>query len=269
MRFLSWGCGVQSTTLGEMSAQGELEPLDAVLTADPGWERQATYEAREFYMRRWRAMGMRVEIVSAGDIRQLGAVVHIHIPFWTSDGGPLRRQCTKEFKLKPLKRRIRELLGYHATKPPHPKPGSAEVWLGISLDEWTRAKPSRTKFMVNRWPLLENKRTRQGCVNYLESRGLPVPVKSACIGCPYRSASEWIEMREEAPEEFASVVAFDEKNRHNPLADRGGGAVDELFIYKHGGSLADADLEFDAANERQRYGIQIPFMVCESGHCWV
>lgn len=268
MRFLSWGCGVQSTTLGEMSAQGELESLDAILTADTGWERQATYDVREFYAERWRAMGMRVEVVSAGDIRQLGAKEHIHIPFWTSDGGPLQRQCTQHFKLTPLKRRIRELLGFHATSRPHPPPKSAEIWLGISLDEWPRAKESRVKFMANRWPLLARRMDRQDCKDYLESHNLPIPPKSACIGCPYRRASEWIEMREQAPDEFAGAVMFDQENRHNPLAARGAGTADELFIYK-GGPLADADLEFDAAKERQQYGVQIPFMVCESGFCWV
>jgi len=42
---------------------------------------------------------------------------------------------------------------------------------------------------------------------------------------------------------------------------------DEIFIYSHGGALADADLELDAARERSREHFQIPF-ICESGYCW-
>lgn len=157
-------------------------------------------------------------------------------------------------------------MGFHPTKPPHPKPGSAEVWLGISLDEWVRAKPSRVKFMVNRWPLLERRRTRQDCVDWLESRGLPVPPKSACLGCPYRRPSEWLEMKRDSPDEFAEVVAFDEANRHNPIQ---GSRACALFVYKYSEPLGIADLEADARREKQKHGVQIPMMLCESGHCWV
>lgn len=49
MRILSWGRGVQSTTLAALSALGKLPPLDAVLHADTGWERAATYEVGDWY----------------------------------------------------------------------------------------------------------------------------------------------------------------------------------------------------------------------------
>ena len=275
-RFLSWGCGVQSTVLGEMAAQGILEPLDAIITADTGWERGATYKIRDWYTARWQSMGLRVEIVSAGDVRQLGATEHIHIPFWTSDGGPLQRQCTRHFKIIPIKRTMRKIAGYHPSKPPHPKPKEFEVWLGISLDEWHRAKRHPPLFAHERWPLLELTMTREDCITWLKQHDLPVPVKSACIGCPYRHASEWIAMRNDAPDEFAEAVMFDEKNRINPLAACGvSSTADFLYIYKSNKSngpepLRSADLEYDAAHERRiANAIQIPMMLCESGYCWV
>jgi len=267
IRILSWGCGVQSTTLGEMSARGDLPRLDAILTSDTGWERQATYDIRDWYMARWRKMGMRVEVIAGGDVRREGAVEHVHIPFWTSDGGPLQRQCTRHFKITPIKRRSRELAGYHATLPPHPPPGIIETWLGISLDEYTRMKHSHVKFITHRYPLVGLRIDRQDCIEWLKERGLPVPVKSACIGCPYRRASEWLEMRKQAPEEFAAAVAFDEENRHNPLAERGGSTADELYVWKDG-PLVSADLELAAKHERVTYGFQAPMFVCESGYCW-
>jgi len=258
IRILSWGCGVQSTVLGEMSAYGDLSRLDAIITADIGWERQATYDIRDWYANRWRGMGMRVEIVSGGNIRR-GAEEHIHIPFWTSGGGPLRRQCTRHFKLTPLKQRSRELAGFHATRPPHPPAGTIEQWLGISLDEHRRAVRSRIRFIVNRYPLLEMRMVRQDCIAYLEKKGLPVPPKSACICCPYRSASEWLEMRDEAPDEFAAAVAFDETNRHNPLATRGGSTEEELYLLRSLEPLGQANLEALAKKERpSSRAIQIP-----------
>jgi len=267
MKTLSWGVGVQSTTVAVMSALGDLEPLDVVITADTGWERQATYASRDFYSAWLCERGVRVELVSGGDVRQEGAVEHIHIPFFTSTGAPLQRQCTNHFKIVPIKRRLREIAGYDARKPPHPKAGEIELWLGISWDEFERMNTSRVKFIKHRYPLIERRMTRNDCIDYLEDHGLPVPVKSACVGCPYRSASEWIEMREDYPDEWNEAVAFDESNRHNPLAVRDNPTADELFIYKHAVPLETADLESDAGRERQYK--RIPLFICEPGYCLV
>lgn len=68
-KFLSWGIGIQSTTLLAMSALGELEPLDAAITADTHWERRETYRLRDWYQHWAEDHDVRVEIVSAGDIR--------------------------------------------------------------------------------------------------------------------------------------------------------------------------------------------------------
>ena len=103
--------------------------------------------------------------------------------------------------------------------------------------------------------------TRADCIAFLESEGLPVPVKSACIGCPYRRASEYLDLTQD---EFAQAVEFDECNRCNPLAERGGSTADELYIYRdplHGPvPLADADLQRAAAAERER-AVQLPLFV--------
>lgn len=247
-----------------MSVIGDLQPLDLVITADTGWERQRTYEIRDWYITWLQQRGQRVEIVSAGNIRELGAENHVHIPFWTSTGGPLKRQCTRDFKIRPIRRRCREILGYPPDRPPHPPPGAIEKWLGISWDEWQRMKSSKVSFEVNRYPLIEKHITRSDCKNYLSSLQLPIPPSSSCVCCPYRSASAWIEMREDGTSDFQDAIEFDEANRHNPLAKRGKSTADELFIYQYS-PLKDADLERDAARERK--ATQPPLFICEEGHC--
>lgn len=248
-----------------MAALGDFEPLDVAIHADLGWERQATYEIRDWYTTWLNERGIKVEILDTGDIRQNAAKVHIHMPFWTETGGPLKRQCTRDFKIQPIKRRIRELLGYHPSKSPHPPAGACEVWIGISLDEYRRYQHSDVKFLTHRWPLLELSMTRQSCTRYLEEHQLPVPPKSACIGCPFRSATEWLELKRESPAEWEEAVAFDEANRDNPLADRGPSTADRLYIYKgpypyKPEPLATADLEAHAALValRRRRGKQLP-----------
>jgi hypothetical protein len=234
-----------------MSALGDLPRLDLVIHADAGWERQATVEMRDWYTDWLRERDVEVAIIQTGDIRIQGAKEHIHIPFWTASGGPLRRQCTRYFKIAPIKRYLRQRLGYHPSLPPHPKSGSVEQWLGVTVDEWRRATPNWVQYIVHRWPLLELKLNRGDCAVWLQDHDLPVPVKSACIGCPYRSASEWLELREQSPEEWAEAVAFDRENRHNPLAARAGSTADELYIWRGLEALDKADLE--AAAEREAF----------------
>lgn len=266
-RVLAWGCGTPSTTLGVMSALGDLEPLDAIIHADTQFEASETIEMRNWYVEWFRQHGMRVEIVTGGSIKNKGSTAHIHVPFFTSDGGPLRRQCTNHFKIKPSKKRIRELLGYDATKPPHPPVASVEQWFGFTLDEFSRLKDSRVKFIVKRFPLIEKKMSRQNCMDYLKERELPIPPKSACLCCPYRKASEWQKIKEEYPCDWKEAVEFDEENRHNPLAERDASTADELYVYQHLKPLKDADFEEDAEREREKPGFQIP-LICGDGACF-
>jgi len=254
--------------LGELSARGEIDKLDLVLTADPGWERQATYDVRDWYVARWRGMGLEVVILPTGDIQRDAAVKHQHIPFWTDSGGPLKRECTVYYKINPMKRYLRERLGYDPSNPPAPPAGAIEQWLGITLDEWTRAKLSDVQYIISRWPLLEMKMTRWDCEKWYEDHDMPLPPKSACVCCPYRRPSEWIEIRDQSPDEWQAAVAFDESNRENPLAEHGRSTADELFIYRYDQMpLAQANLDADAKRERRVYGVQLPMFGCESGFC--
>src|SRR3546814_6557420 len=58
-------------------------------------------------------------------------------------------------------------------------PGSVEQWIGISLDEADRMKPSGVRFIVNRYPLIERdirseeRRVGKECVSTCRSRWSP------------------------------------------------------------------------------------------------
>ena len=85
--------------------------------------------------------------------------------------------------------------------------------IGISLDEVVRARPSRTHWVTNHFPLLDAGIRREGCLKLLTSHGIPTPKKSACSFCPYRSDRMWAELRDAAPEDFQKAVEFDRKMR--------------------------------------------------------
>ncbi|KKF67174.1 hypothetical protein XU19_23855, partial [Vibrio parahaemolyticus] len=72
---------------------------------------------------------------------------------------------------------------------PHPQriPAGVHVeqWIGISVDEFTRAKDADVSYMKNRFPLIEHGFSRSDCLRLLRSRGFGQTPKSACLGCPY------------------------------------------------------------------------------------
>jgi hypothetical protein len=132
--------------------------------------------------------------------------------------GIQRRQCTSEYKLKPIKRQVRELLGYpHPT--PLPKGLFVEQWIGISTDERDRAleksgelKTGDVKYSRNRYPLLELDMSREKCRTLLDSYDFAKTPKSACIGCPFHTNAHW-RMIKESPADWADAVDFDKRIR--------------------------------------------------------
>lgn len=211
MKILSLGAGVQSTALALMAAKGALDEMpDCAIFADTGWEPKAVYEHLE---RLKSVVPFPVYVVTAGNLREdllagenSTGQKFSAVPWYVRmNDGKLsmgRRQCTAEYKLKPIQRKVVELLGGR------PK-GGCQMWVGISTDEAARMKPSRVQYIVNRWPLIEKRLNRNDCQQWLARIGWSAP-KSACIGCPFSSTEQW---RSLTAEEFAEAVKVDRSIR--------------------------------------------------------
>lgn len=185
MIVLSLGAGVQSTTLALMAAHGEIASPDLAIFADTGWEPRAVYEHLD---RLTPMLPFPVVRVSAGDIRTtIATSAYDPIP-WHVAGGMGRRQCTKQFKLYPIRRKVRELLGGKTPR------NGCEMWIGISRDEAHRMKPSTVRYIRNRWPLIEAEMSRAECQRRLDAWGVETP-RSACCGCPFLSDADWRDRR--------------------------------------------------------------------------
>lgn len=219
LRVLSLGAGVQSTTMALMATAGEIEPPDCAIFSDTGWEPKAVYE----HLHRLIAhVSFPVHIVQHGNIKQdmlskIASNEYIAIPFYIKDhnGKSLvgRRQCTREYKLAPLYRKCREILGVKA-----PKPNSVEMLIGISIDEAHRMKPSLQKYVKNTYPLIDLRMSRNDCKRWLRQHGWSAP-KSSCIGCPLRSNVMWRELKKNNPQEWLEAIEMDKKIRN--LSDKG------------------------------------------------
>lgn len=199
LRVLSLGAGVQSTTLALMAAHGEVPMPDCAIFADTGWEPAAVYTHLDALEK---LLPFPVHRVSAGDIRDTIATSSYDPIPWHVSGGMGRRQCTKQFKLYPIRRKVREMLGGKTPR------GGCEMWIGISRDEAHRMKPSNVLYIRNRWPLIEAELSRAECLRRLARWGVSTP-RSACCGCPFLSDSDWRERREQP--EWSATVAYSRK----------------------------------------------------------
>lgn len=267
---LSFGGGIQSTTLLYRGVNREIEGLGAAIFADTGWERDATYKNVEHCIQYAYDRGVPVFVVSNGNIREdtldptkrapsmpffidstevmtierqrqeleyalydefdaddyldmYGSVAEhaAHCekvlkefdekvekgeikPYKApSKVAMLRRQCTNQYKIRPIQKLLRGLTGCNLHYP-------TTQWIGISLDEVQRMKQPRERYVKFRYPLIQDRWTRQSCIDYIADGGYPNPGRSACPGCPYHDSVEWKNL---TAEEFEAVCEFDEKVR--------------------------------------------------------
>ena len=203
LRILSLGAGVQSSTVLLMSLAGELPPLDAAIFADTGWEPKAVYEHLAKLEAAATDAGVPVYRVGKGNIRddtlaKAEADGFVLVPTFTADGGMGKRQCTRQFKIRPIRQRVRALYLANGRRP-------VEQWVGISFDERVRMKDSGVAYITNRYPLVERHITRWDCQRWLVAHGWTAP-RSACIGCSLHSDADW---RALPDEEFADAVAWE------------------------------------------------------------
>ena len=257
LRVLSLGAGVQSTTMALMAAHGEFGVMpDFALFADTGAEPPSVYQHLE-WLTSPNVLPFPVRILKERNLLEdarkgLNSTGHrwAAIP-WFLDRGAKglamgKRQCTKEYKLVPLSREQRRLVG--AVGRERIAAGAVEIWIGISTDEAGRMKPARVQWQTNRWPLIEKNMSRGDCLAWLEKNGYPRPPKSACSFCPYRSDESWMRLKQDEPEAFAQACEIDDAMRGAAASHR-----DRLKAtpYLHRSLKPLREVEFDPAAGKQ------------------
>lgn len=266
IRVLSFGAGVQSTTLLRMMIAGEIEPVKHVIFSDTGWEPAAVYEHLQVMKGEALNAGMQFHIVSAGNIRDDAlnpskrfASMPLHVINRKGDPAMGRRQCTHEYKLKPLLAKQREIAGLRPGQ--RCKEHRIVTVIGISWDEAQRMKDPLFPWITNEYPLVDLRATRQWCLDWHRKRDMPLPPRSACIGCPFHSNKEWRDMKLNDPDSWASAVEFDHALRSIPeVAIRM--FEGRAFLHSQLVPLADVDLR----NAEDRGQLSMFDMECE-GMC--
>lgn len=245
LKVLSLGAGVQSSTLALMFARGALPGTpDCAIFADTGAEPGGVYSWLSWLETQlpfpiYRVMhreGLRVALD-----RALAGGRFASVPFYTEADtkrgvGMLRRQCTSEYKVQPITKKLRELLGLKFRQRA-PKTIAVIEYIGISLDEAHRMKPSRECWIEHRWPLIDAGMSRADCLAWLAEAGFPTPPKSACALCPYHDDTQWLDLKEREPAAWQEALEVDRLIR-NGLP----GTKQRLFLHESLKPLAEVAL---------------------------
>ena len=154
------------------------------------------------------------------------------------DQGHMARQCTSNYKVIPIDKEITRQMRESGTK-------RAVKWIGISLDEIHRMKPSRRTTVEHRWPLIDNRVRRHDCLLWMQKHGYPKPPRSACIYCPYHSNSEWGDLSDRA---FLEASEFEKRlqETHRKI-----GATGVPFLHRSMVPLPDVDFSTDEDRGQQ------------------
>lgn len=228
MNILNLGAGVQSTTLYLMFLRGEITPqIDYAIFADTGIEPRPVYEHIEWMKS---LSGPEIRVVSQGNLgddlsrgvnstgqRFATVPAYLKKPD-TSKRGQQRRQCSFEYKVRPIDRDIRALLGIQPRKR-WPKGLRITQCYGFSFDEGGRAARLQRRFREEkpyvdlRFPLIENMMTRADCISYLQDKVPHQTPRSACTICPYRRDPEWAWLQQNDPAGWEYAVRMDKRIR--------------------------------------------------------
>lgn len=244
-RVLNLGAGTQSSVLLVMADRGEIEPVEVAIFADTQAEPREVYEHLDWLEKQVKTPVVRV---SEGDleadaiafrqrrftVNEAGRKSYASIPLFIlnpdNSPGMVRRQCTFQYKIKPIERYIRRtVLGLQNGQRVPAGVTVTQVY-GISFDERTRAKTGAgdPAWMRREYPLIDKRLNRQQVIALAEKwfpdRTFP---RSACVFCPYHNDAEWRRMRDEHPDEWDRAVRFDHAIRD---ADQKGQDQRKLFV---------------------------------------
>ena len=195
---LSFGAGVNTVALMVMLVRDEA-PLDGVVFADTGGETPDTYRSVDVAREYLDGCQIPFAVVKApkSDLYSRAMRRRV-IPSvqW--------RWCTRDFKVNPIHRYYRNLERH------------VNQYIGIAFDEVHRMRDSRVPFVTNLYPLIDERLTRQDCIDIIAEEGLPIPEKSGCYFCPFNSTDRWRSILEHHPALFDKAIELEENSKHFP-----------------------------------------------------
>lgn len=240
---------MQSAAIAALIVQGVVQKPDLAVIADTGREQSTTWKyMREIVAPALATVGVLLHRVPSSEY----ATVDLYggkdgnsllIPAYTNRSGEIGKlpaYCSNEWKRRVVQRWATSLGVV-----------SADMWLGISIDEMRRLTAGHGKW-GHRFPLIEQRMSRDDCVRLVERTGWSPAPRSSCWMCPNHTQREWRDIRDNKPDDWASAITLDvDIRKRDPHA----------FLHSDCVPLDEADLD-------ERNGVLFEHG-CDSGHCFV
>jgi hypothetical protein len=195
---LSYGGGVNSVALLFYIIEEKM-PLDEVIFADTGGELPDTYfytyKIKSFLEKR--GIPFSIVKVKQGNLYERCKSRRV-IP------SQIWRWCTRDLKIRPIHAYYRSLKTH------------VNQYLGISFEENDRAKESKVDYITSIYPLVEEKITRDDCIDLIYEKGLTPPVRSGCFFCPFNSVSRWCEIFKNHRDLYYKAMELEESSKYFP-----------------------------------------------------
>ena len=184
----SFGCGVDSVAMVLLKPD-----YDEIIFADTGSEMPETYAYLDYFEKK---SGVKITKVKS----HLGKIFDYYndkrcFPL------PTFRDYTKKFKIQPIRKYLRKK---------YPKE-TFEMNLGIDYSEFHRMRESDVQYIKNKYPLVEQKLSRDQLIELIKSKGYEVPIKSGCFFCMFQKPKAWLNLKQTHPQLWEKAKAL-EKN---------------------------------------------------------
>ncbi len=230
------------------------------INADTTFERTHTYEYAKAMIPQLEYRDLSIITVTPKNPDPGNVYGGVAVPAYTggAGGGQIRRQCTNHWKIKPMRRWLRE---HHYRR--------VEMWIGISVDEWQRAKDVDVAWITNRYPLLEMNMSRADCILWLEKHNLPLPGKSSCTFCPFHRNKEWEKMKRDGGHDWEQAVEVDREIRDKRPPDplylhRSCKPLPEAIVIPEDTGWSQLNLLSADPSDTEKW-----CMECDSGYCFI
>jgi hypothetical protein len=251
------GGGIASSTLHLLYYCEEIttpEKLDCVIFADTGAESKPLYEHVDLLHSFAGPYNYTAKRGNLGKDLLADQRLLDGLPAHSPETPARPCELTQAYKLEPVIRGIRELLGLRGRQPfPHRKV-SVRLYLAVTYEERHRAELIRQRLAEFPWlhpvfPLIERKMTLWHCRVWLRDYGkLPLPLpRSGCVFCPYRRNKDWRWLRKNDPNGFAMAVKIDRK-----LRESGNESGPQRFLHHSCVPLEKANLDAPESRDEQR-----------------
>jgi hypothetical protein len=208
-----WSCGggTQSTAIAVLILQGKLPKPDLAVMIDTERECSEVWEYLNRYTKpALEAFGLPLHVIAKTDFcgvdlwggKDGNTVMLPGFTDQSGEVGKLQNFCTGEWKRDALGRWLRAQ-GVE----------QCDSWIGFSMDELSRIKTDRRKWRRSVYPLIHLRMQRAASIRVVLDYGWPEPPRSRCKMCPNQSDEEWLDMKTNAPDDFAYACQLEREVR--------------------------------------------------------